>query len=154
MKIFISYSTNDGNLVYQIANQIKPHAEVYYWDQNKTLGDGAWITIFNWIDSSDLVFAVITGNTVSRGMAVGQEIGRAIARGKTVIPLVTQEVPFSELGFLNGVTYQPINYYNLAPALQAVEGVILQRKKKEEDAKQAMFLIGGAVVLMLLASQS
>lgn len=84
MRIFISYSAEDFSLVHKLAKAISSIAEVYYWDKDKVLGKDSWPTIFNWIDAADLVVVVITDSTVSRAMAVGQEVGRAKAKDKGV----------------------------------------------------------------------
>lgn len=151
MKIFISYSTADLELVHNIASYIKPHAEVYYWHKSKIPGQEDWPTIFNWIENSNLVLAVITDKTVSRAMSVGQEIGHAKAKGKTIIPLVGPNVDSKELGFLSRIIYQPIQPNNPGPALQAIEKVILV-KKQQIEKQQAIFLIGGIFALILLLS--
>ena len=89
MKIFISYSTPDVFIVHNLAERIKPFAEVYYWAHSNLPGQEAWPSIFSWIDSSDLVIVLITDNTVRRAMAVGQELGRAKTQGRTIIPIVS-----------------------------------------------------------------
>jgi hypothetical protein len=152
MKIFISYSTEDFGLVSQIEEYLGKHAEVFYWKKDKVLGDRAWGTIFNWIDQSDLIVVVITGHTVSRAMAVGQELGHARAKLKKIIPIVASEVPQKELGFLSEITYQPIERQNPAATMQAVEEAVADRKLKIEQ-RQAILLIGGIIALIFLASQ-
>lgn len=153
MKIFISYSTAELELVRDIANHIKPHAEVYYWAESKIPGQEAWLTIFKWIEQSDFVLVVITDKTVSRAMSVGQEVGHAKAKGKTIIPLVGPFVRTEELGFLSGVIYQPIIPGNPGPALKSIEKVILM-KKQELETKNAIFVVGGIVALIILLSSS
>lgn len=152
MKIFISYSTADTELVSHVADFAKAHAEVFYWEESKIPGQEDWPTIFNWIDQSDLVLAVITDETVRRAMAVGQEIGRAITKGKTIIPLVGPYVDSKELGFLGRVTYQRIQPENPGPALQTVEKVILAKKQSLETWR-AISVIGGILALILLSSE-
>jgi len=153
MNVFISYSADDLDLVNSIANQIKPHANVFYWDKNKQPGKEAWPTIYGWINQSDLVLAIITDNAVSRAMAVGQEIGRAKTLGKTVIPVVTPNVPSSELGCLSGTTYQKIDPENPGVALNAIRRAILEKKQSLETQKAMLFLAGGVMALFLLTSK-
>jgi len=152
MKIFLSYSTPDEKLVHEIANYIRRHAEVYYWDKSKVPGSEVWPTIFKWIDQSDLVLVVITGNTVSRAMSVGQEVGHAKAKDKTIIPIVSSEVPISELGFLSGIIYQQIDPKNPGPAMQAIERIVLGRKQQIEWQRE-LFIIGGILLLVWLGSK-
>lgn len=153
MKTFISYSTPDSAIVRDIANYIKPHADVYYWEESKIPGQEAWPSIFKWIEQADIVLAVITDKTVSRAMSVGQEIGHAKAKNKTIIPLVGPDVDTRELGFLTGTTYQPISQNNPGPALKSVERIVLA-KKQELETKNTIFIIGGIVALMILLSSS
>ena len=152
MKVFISYSINDMSLVHTIANHIKHHADVFYWDKSKIPGKEAWPTIFNWIEQSELILAVITDSTVSRAMSVGQEIGHAKAKDKTIIPIVGPNVPNAELGFLSGITYQSIQHDNPGPALSVIEQVILDKKQKI-DFTNAVVVIGGILALIWLASK-
>lgn len=154
MNVFISYSAEDLELVKWIGNQIKPHAAVYYWDNSKQPGSEAWPMIYSWIDQSDLVLAVITDSAVSRAMSVGQEIGRAKAKLKTVIPVVTSNVPSTELGCLSGTTYQKIDPENPGVALNAIKRVILAKKQTLENQKNMLFLVGGVVLTLLLLSSS
>lgn len=142
MKVFLSYSTADLSLVNEIANHIKKYGDVFYWDNSKVPGQESWPTIFQWIDSADLVLVVITGNTVTRAMSVGQEIGRAKAKSKIIIPLVAPEVPASELGFLNGVTYQKIDPSNPGPALQQINRVLHSHKQKIESDQSFIAFLG------------
>lgn len=153
MKVFISYSTPDLGLVYKIAEHIRPHGEVFFWDKDKNPGAESWATIFSWIDQSDLVLAVITEKTLTRAMPVGQEIGRAKAKDKLIVPLIGPEVQPAELGFLNGITYQQIHTDNPGPALKNIERVILARKEKLEQG-QALFIVGGVIALFALIFSS
>ena len=152
MNVFISYSADDLALVNWIGGQIKPHANVFYWDKSKQPGQDAWQTIYSWIDQSDLVLAVITDSAVSRAMSVGQEIGRAKAKLKTVVPVVTSNVPSSELGCLSGTTYQKIDPENPGATLNVITKVIMAKKQTLENQKNMLFLVGGVVLTLLLLS--
>ncbi|MBP7795163.1 MAG: toll/interleukin-1 receptor domain-containing protein [Elusimicrobiales bacterium] len=152
MRVFISYSTPDLALVYKIAQYIKPYGDVFFWDKDKILGKESWPTIFSWIDQADLVLAVITEKTLTRAMPVGQEIGRAQKGGKLILTLVGPDVQSSELGFLNGITYQRIQLDNLGPALKNIERVILATKEKLEQ-RQAIFIVS-AIALLLMSFES
>jgi hypothetical protein len=138
LKVFISYSTGDNDIVNQLVCQIKPYCQVFFWDQDKALGEPAWGQIFNWIDQSDLVIALVTDKTVSRGISVGQEIGRAVTKRKLVIPLIARDVPEAELGCLKGVAHQRIDLNDPGLAIQKVENRIaaLSRPKPILKPKQ------------------
>ncbi len=152
MKIFISYGNDNLNLVEYVARNLQPFGEVFYWNQNKELGQEAWKTIYSWIDSCDLVIAIITGQVVGRAMAVGNEVGRATAKGKTVVPLVTPEVPESALGCLNGITHQRMNLQNPQEAINNIQQTIL-KKKTEKEQQNALLVLGGAIVLLTIFSK-
>jgi hypothetical protein len=142
MNIFISYSTQDVQTVKQLADELTKYGSVFYWDVSKVPGQESWPTIFQWIDSADLVFVVITGNTVHRAMSVGQEVGRAKAKDRMIVPLVAREVPTSELGFLSGITYQPIDVWNPKPAIDAAAKLAASKKDSIEKGQQfAVILI-------------
>ncbi|MCA9470115.1 MAG: toll/interleukin-1 receptor domain-containing protein [Nitrospira sp.] len=153
MKVFISYSTGDLALVQQLGEYVGRQAEVFYWDKANVPGQEVWPSIFEWIDQCDLVLAVITDTTVSRAMAVGQEIGRAKAKFKPIVPVVAPDVPSSALGFLSGVTYQQIQPENPGPAIQAIERAVLSFRQKKE-AQQTLLLIGGVIALIWLTSNT
>ncbi|MBF6592821.1 MAG: toll/interleukin-1 receptor domain-containing protein [Thermaceae bacterium] len=155
MKVFLSYSLKEDPLVNEIANAISPHAEVFYWEQSQTPGEPVWDSIYRWIDNSDLVLAIITDNTVSRAMSVGQEIGHAKARGKLIIPLVTSEVKISDLGFLSEITYQRIDPINPEPALAKVVHRI-QEHKQQMLIKNLSITVGIVILvfgLIVVATQ-
>lgn len=149
MKVFISYSTPDLELVYKIAQYIKPHGEVFFWDKGKIPGQESWPTIFSWIDQADLVLAVITEKTLTRAMPVGQEIGRAQKGGKIIIPLVGPDVDSKDLGCLNGITFQRIHPGNPVPALQTIEQLAVARKQKVEQ-DQAIIIVGLIALLFVV----
>ena len=153
MKVFISYSTDDISLVKQIADQIRPYAEVFYWDKSQEPGKHAWNQIFGWIDDCDAVVTVITDKTVARGLSVGQEVGHAKARQKIIFPLVAQDVPATELGCLHEVTYLRIERNNPIPAMQAVAQSVA---KVAEQIKEQYFWIAviGIIVLVVLLWKS
>lgn len=152
MKIFISYGNDNLKLVEYVAQNLQPLSEIYYWNQNKEPGQAAWSTIHSWIDNSDLVIAVITGQVVKRAMAVGNEIGRAMSKGKTVIPIVTPDVLESELGCLHGITHQRIDLQNPHSAISNIQQVIL-KKKTEKEQQNAFLILGGIITLLTLFSK-
>ncbi len=150
MKIFVSYSTEDILLVKELAEHIRPHATVYFWDESKRLGEDSWQTIYKWIDSSDIILALITDKTVARAMAVGQEIGRAKTRGKMIIPIVSSEVKSSQLGCLKGITFQMIDKNSPGAALKYVEKAVFD-KKQQIELRNNLGLIAGIVALVWLS---
>ncbi len=149
MKVFISYSVNDIAIVRKIAEEIRPHAEPYYWDQNKSPGEEAWKTIFSWIDSSDCVIAVITDKVIARGEAVNQEIGYAKKAGKLVIPLVASGVDSGRLGFLAGVTWISFDPKNPSAALDGLKQKLTEMNLMKQQTGFILLLMAGIVLFAL-----
>ena len=122
MNVFISYSVNDTSLVIMIVKHLRLQGHsVRWWHESKEPGKDMWPQIFGWIDAADLVLAVVTDNTVARGLAVGNEIGRARAKGKMIIPLVAQNVVTSDLGCLSEVVQIRFDPRNLWPAIMELQ---------------------------------
>ena len=118
MKIFVSYSVGDTSLVAMIVSYLRLQGHsVDWWHQSRLPGKETWPQIYGWIDSADLVLAVITDNTVARAMAVGNEVGRAKAKSKMIIPLVAQSVQTSDLGCLSDLVQIRFNPQNPWPAI-------------------------------------
>jgi len=152
MRIFISYSNPDLSIVRILANQISIWGEVFFWNQSNIPSEVAWEQIYNWIDNSDIVIVLITGNTVVRAMSVGQEVGRAKAMNKIIIPIVSNNVSSRELGFLSEITYQPIEISNPGPAIRDISKMIESRNNERvENIKQMGFFLVGAAFLILLS---
>lgn len=143
MKIFISYNSSDIPLVESTHEYLKSVGQVKFWDKDKTSGEVAWDSIFKWIDEADMVVVIISHNTLTRAMSVGQEIGRAKAKNKTILPLVAHGVDSADLGCLGGVTYQRFDLENPHESLMKVSEHCLKHKKKsEEESKSFLFVIG------------
>jgi len=146
MKVFVSYSVRDLRLVEFVSRQIKPHAEAVYWSRDRIPGADAWATIFRWIDASDCVIAVLTGNVLERGESVHQEVGYAKGRGKLVIPLVGASVPRDRLGCLHGITYLPLDRERFPEAmdrLKATLGAMAQQKQRQAWAMLGLVALAG-----------
>ena len=152
MNIFISYSVADTNSVARIADHLRSHGTVRYWAESKEPGHDAWNTIFGWIDTADLVFVVITGETLRRAMSVGQEVGRAQSQNRLIVPLVEKGIPASELGCLHGLTYIPLDPINPDGALNEARQAVERRKIEKENAAKALVAIGAIVALICIAS--
>jgi hypothetical protein len=155
MKVFISYSVADVDLVKQVLDAIRAGGdEPRCWETSRAPGQEVWPSIFEWIDSSDLVLAIITDKTVARAMAVGQEVGHARAKGKHIVPLVTSDVKPEDLGCLSNLIFQPVSRDNTKDTLAAVETVIKKRKMKEEEARKQLVAIASVIGLIWLCAKS
>lgn len=152
-RVFISFATPDFETVRVVADAMRPLLTPRFWNNFKTPGEEAWKTIFKEIDGCDYVIAVITDATLKRAMAVGQEIGRARAKGKLVIPVVAAGVNVSDLGSLSGVTYLRMSGGSPAALVSQIEE--LSKKIVEHKAKRDArafwatlgLVVGGVVVL-------
>ncbi len=110
MKVFISYSAKDTSLIRKFADRLQQEggvSQVHWWQDSKRLGKEAWPQIFSWVNEADLVLVIITGNVLNRALAVGNEVGYAKAKGKYIIPLVSElsgwRRIFQRLGFNTGI---------------------------------------------------
>ena len=166
MNVFISYSVGDTELVQIVANSIKHKAAVInYWDKSKEPGKEVWPTIYGWIDTADLVLVLITDKTIARALSVGQEIGHAKKANKQIIPLVAKNVPSSELGFLAGITYIPLDTVNPAGALQSLQAELekleqeslrrqqLTRELEAQKKKEGIVVLAGLALLVFILSK-
>lgn len=155
MKVFISYSVADTDLLRQVVAAVRAGGdEAFCWDTSRVPGHGAWASIFQWIDLADLVIVIITDQTVSRAMSVGQEVGRALAKSKPIVPLVAAGVQPGDLGCLSGVIYQPISREDTSAALRAVQRVIEGMKLKKAEEQRQLLVLGGVVGLLWLMGQN
>lgn len=150
MNVFISYSVKDTQVVRLISETIKPSvASVKYWDESKQYGEQAWKSIEQWINDSDIMIVVITDHTISRAMAVGNEVGMAKEKGVKIIPLVCESVNHDDLACLNGITHIKFNTQDPIDAIDELHDHIKRLISKENA--QAWFAIG-AMVLAAIAS--
>lgn len=105
LTVFISYSSDDTKLMRFIESQLKRHGyKTRVWDMDRLAGEPIWPQIDQWIEECDVALIIISRNTIKRGIAVGQEIGKAQAKQKLVIPLHLPEVSPTELGSLAHIT--------------------------------------------------
>ena len=151
MRVFVSYSVADVDLLHQVVGTIRAGGdEPLCWDTSKVPGQEVWQSIFAWIASADLMVVIITDQTVSRAMSVGQEVGRARAKGKPIVPLVSSDVKPGDLGGLKGVIYQPISREQTQQALAGVARVIEGMKLKKAEEQRQLLMVGGIVGLLWL----
>jgi len=150
MNIFISYSTPDLKIVQELANQLRVFGAVNYWGKSRIPGEVAWETIFKWIDYSDFVIVLITGNTVKRAMSVGQELARAKSKNKKIIPIISNQISIEELGFMSGITYQTIDVNQPQIAIEQLTNVIRTYHKNLKEKQN--FAIGMVVIGFLIWS--
>ena len=150
MRIFISYSNPNLNIVKSLADRLTIYGDVYYWNSNSIPDDVAWEQINNWIDNSDIVITFITDCTVVRAEAVSKEIKRAKSRNKYIFPLVSSAISQGELNFLTETSYQPVVITNPLPAIEKSLWIAEnQSGGKDLNRKKALVLSAIAYFMML-----
>jgi len=142
LSVFISYSVHDRAIVDAINAQLQPHAQTLFWAQNNVPGKDAWATINSWIDAADLVVVVLTGNTLSRALSVGNEVGYARKAGKRIIPLVAPEVPKGELGCLEGITYIRLDNESPETTIAQLHSALAEYAHQKAESRRAVALLG------------
>ncbi len=132
MKVFISYSVEDIEVVRQMARGVRDHGdEVRFWDESKEPGEPVWPTINKWIDTSDAVIAVITDNAIRRSTAIGKEIGIAETKAKKILPLVAQSVDKSQLDFLGDRIWVDFDQKAPGEAMRVITGQLAKLAKQK-----------------------
>lgn len=165
MKVFISYSAKDISLIRKFADGLQQQAagvsRVHWWEDSKRPGKEAWPQIFRWIDEADLVLVIVTGNVLSRAMAVGNEVGYAKAKGKSIIPLISElsgwrmmlwrlgvantGISTEDLGCLGELVHVRINEHDPKAGIEKIKAELTQFAKEKQaanDAEQAKLILG------------
>jgi hypothetical protein len=157
LKIFISYSTNDFDVVEKLRATLlsEPGVKLYVADFDAPPGALLAQNINDNLRESD-IFCVLWSRNAKESNWVQQEIGLAHAREKLIVPIVLDkdtQVP----GFIQDRKYIKA-YDGLEKALtsmsQYVRQVIEQRsaKAKDEESNTLAFLGLLALVLLVLSS--
>lgn len=150
MKVFISYSTTDLELVKKIDSTISSLVATHYWDKSKEYGEKDWEKIYSWIDVSDLV-VVILSEASKDNPSVRTEIGRAQAKGKPIIPLVSDKLSSDDLGSLRGITYVKYNEESPEFAHSELFKAISEQKNKFEKGQGALGLAVISLIIYVLS---
>jgi len=140
-KVFISHSTADLGLVYQLKYWLEVNGiETYLAEAHPQPGNTLSEKVSAAIDQSNCVIAVLTRDG-ARSQWVNQEIGYAKKAGRIVIPLVEQGVPHT--GFVQGVEYVPFNRGTPTDAINRIAEHLadLKADKEAQDKMVAGFLI-------------
>lgn len=85
-------------------------------------------------------------------MSVGQEVGRAKAKNKSIIPIVSSSVPINELGFLSGTTFQAIDIFNPLPAVIEIAKAIEKHSIAKKQNQNAALVLAVIAFFLLLFS--
>ena len=102
MKVFISHSTKDMDIVEKFRELIEPKIETYVAAKDPQPGKPLWGKIEANIKGSNYLVAIMTKNG-SRSEMVQSEIATAHANKIPVIPIIEEGVSLQ--GILSGIEY-------------------------------------------------
>jgi len=156
-KIFVSYSTHDIEQVELLRQQLKgTPIDVFIAEHSVLPSEDLGQTISSAIEECDLFVVLWSQNAHNSGW-VSQEIGRAGALNKTILPLVLTE-GLSLPGFINNLKYIPVYHDPERAVITARELIansynnkahmLAKAEEKKQKDKEALALMGiGAFVL-------
>lgn len=160
--VFVSYSSNDLKEVEFLRRQLaNTPIKVFIAEHSVRPSEELASKINNAIASCDLFIVLWSKNAKDSGW-VSQEIGKATAYKKKILPLVL-EPGLDPTGFISGIKYLPV-YDNKENALKEAQGILdaeydkkfeaqrqlAEKKRKDRDALVAM---GFGAFLLWAASQ-
>jgi hypothetical protein len=154
MRIFISYSNPNLNIIKSLAERLTIFGDVFFWNENDTPGVIAWEQIYNWIDYADIVIVLITDYNVVRTMAIDREIGRAKEKNKYIFPLVSSDVPRNELEYLSNTAYEPVDISNPFAAVEKNLRIMENRIDNKDLNKKRALVLESIAFLLLLTKES
>jgi hypothetical protein len=93
MKLFISYSRDDKQYVYELADALKEETQHDVWIDRRLVGaDRWWETILDEIEECECFIAILTPRCVTSIFCTA-ELDYALALGKPVLPLLMKQCP-------------------------------------------------------------
>ncbi|MCU7927013.1 MAG: toll/interleukin-1 receptor domain-containing protein [Candidatus Thiodiazotropha sp. (ex Dulcina madagascariensis)] len=156
-KIFISYSTHDLKQVKLLRQQLTgTPIEIFVAEHSVQPSEDLGQKISNAINACDL-FVVLWSSNAQDSDWVSQEIGRAGALNKTILPLVLDE-GIKLPGFISNLKYLAV-YKAPEEALNKAREVIIdlynkklshlkQVEAQKQKDKEALFLMGAGAFLL------
>ena len=158
-KIFVSYSTKDLEHVELLKAQLlNTPVQLFIAEHSVIPGESLSTKIQQAISACDL-FVVIWSKNAKESDWVSQELGQAIARQKSILPLVLDE-EHSPTGFVSDLKYIQM-YKNVPDALVEAKqialdayhkkSVLAQQQQKQKESEQLVMLGIGAFVLWAAA---
>lgn len=141
-KVFISHSTNDMDLVYELRISlgrvgVEPYVAEYYPEPDEELPQ----KIKRNIDDSQSVVALLTHDGI-RSQWVNQEIGYADKAGKKIIPIVEEGVEIS--GFL---TSKERILFNRANPYEVSDIIISRLQHLKIEKEKVDFLVQAGIAV-------
>lgn len=88
MKLFISYSRDDKNFIFELAKKLNEEVQYDVWiDRNLKGAELWWETILNSIEACNCFVIILTPKSVE-SIYCGAELNYALALGKPILPLM------------------------------------------------------------------
>lgn len=133
MKLFISYSRDDKNIVYELAQRLRDDGQHDVWIDQRLYGaDQWWNEIVSQIEACECFIAVLTPRAIE-SIYCDAELGYAAALNKPILPLLLK--PTDMPAALTAIQYIDINglslertLYRTDKALGEVRVRLLQNK--------------------------
>ena len=133
-KIFVSYSSKDIENVYQISQLIQEsNIEIFISERSLPIGTELKPALKNAIYNCDLFILLWTENAKNSEW-VSQEIGIALAKNKTILPLVTSNDLILP-GFIKDINHVAIYKDSNKGFSKLRERVLELYKEKEKQVK-------------------
>jgi len=150
LKIFISHSTADMDIVYDLYKWLWTEGlEAYVAEFYPAPGIPLPSKVAGAVDSCDCLIALLTADG-NRSKFVQQEIGYALRARKFIVPIVEEEVVKPE-GFLESIEYIPFTRYDPIDAISRAVYFLKERAvRKEEEERNKAILGMTAFVLGLI----
>lgn len=152
--VFISHSTSDFSLVYQLKEWLEINGiTAYLAELDPQYGESIADKVARAIDQSDCVIAFLTKDG-ARSRWVNQEIGYAEGVPKLVIPVAEEGVTVP--GFLEGREYVPFTWDNPAEAIDKLIAYLAEKKADAEAQRAglaALLFLGLGLLTLAAVSQ-
>jgi len=144
-RVFVSYSTRDLVVANSLeANLKRAGAVPYIAEYSAVPGQSLTRAIGNAIDDCDL-FLLLWSTNADESKWVPQEIGRAIAKGKPIMPVVLH--PGIKLtGFIEDLKYLEW-YKNPEAAVAWLNDFVMRERTKKDQRELVTLAIGVGAIL-------
>ncbi len=146
-KIFISYSTNDLEIVKELASYLQdPNVQVFIAEYSVNPSEQLNDSIIKAIKKCDH-FVLFWSKNSKKSDYVPQEIGIAKSCEKKILPIVLDE-GITLPGFINDLKYLPA-YKGLSKSMLWAQKHLINTARKTENERGLVILglIAGAIVL-------
>lgn len=157
--VFFSHSSADRDWVQHIAHQARASGVIVYLAEHDVApGQRLSEKVTNAIEASNAVIVLLSKNSL-QSVYVQQEIGVAHHAGKSVIPILMDEVVGSDLGILNDREYirlDPMEPGDALARLSIALGNLLAAQRKQlalelaaRQSRDEALVVAGAVLLII-----